>query len=162
MTVAILTVSDSAVRGTREDLSGPLLRTRCEELGWQVEESAVVPDETDSIAERLKEWSDEKHVSLILTTGGTGVSARDITPEATRSILDREVPGLGELMRAKGMEQTPFSALSRALAGTRGSTLIVNLPGSPKGALYSLGIIESLAPHAVKLLAGETEHKDGS
>ena len=162
MTVAILTVSDSATRGTREDVSGPLLRTRCEELGWEVADSAVVPDEAEPIVERLKEWSDNKRISLILTTGGTGVAARDITPEATRSIVEREIPGLGELMRAQGMQQTPFSALSRAIAGARGGTLIVNLPGSPKGALYSLGIIESLAPHAVRLLAGETEHEAAS
>jgi molybdenum cofactor synthesis domain-containing protein len=156
--VAILTISDSAVAGTREDLSGPALRRRCAELSWPVVESAVAGDEEKAISERLRQWADTAAATLILTTGGTGVAPRDVTPEATRSVLDREIPGIAELMRLKGLEQTKFSVLSRALAGTRKQALIVNLPGSPKGALYSLGLIEGLIPHVIDLLAGRTEH----
>ncbi len=137
---------------------GRAIRQRCEELGWEVVDAAVVPDEAALISERIRRWVDETGVSVVLTTGGTGVSARDVTPEATRFILDREIPGIGELMRSKGMEQTIYSSLSRAVAGTRGKTLIINLPGSPRGALHSLAIIESLTQHAVQLLAGRTEH----
>jgi molybdopterin adenylyltransferase len=156
--VAILTVSDSVARGRREDLSGPALAQRCRELGWEVVCHAAVPDETEAIKKQLQTWADEKIASLILTTGGTGIAARDVTPEATRAILDRELPGMGELMRAKGLEQTRFSVLSRATAGTRGRSLIVNLPGSPRGALYSLDVIRNLVPHVIDLLAGRTEH----
>jgi molybdopterin adenylyltransferase len=156
--VAILTISDSASAGTREDLSGPALRKRCEELGWPVVETAIMPDSATKIAHQLSEWADNGSATLILTTGGTGVSARDNSPEATRAVIDRELPGIGELMRSKGLEQTPFSVLSRGLAGTRKRTLIVNLPGSPKGALYSLRVIEGLAQHVIKLLSGQTEH----
>jgi len=158
ITVAILTVSDSATTGRREDESGPVLRTRCTALGWPVAAEAVVPDDTSAIATRLADWADQHAASLILTTGGTGVSARDNTPEATRAVLEREIPGIGEWMRAKGLEQTPLSVLSRAAAGTRKRSLIVNLPGSPKGALHSLGAIEHLVPHIVELLEGRTEH----
>lgn len=155
--VAVLTVSDSVVAGTREDLSGPALRKRCEEIGWSVMQMKAVPDEVDAIASTLRAWADAG-VSVILTTGGTGIAARDVTPEATRSVLEREIPGLSELMRAKGLEQTSYSTLSRAIAGSRAKTLIVNLPGSPKGALFSLGAIEKLIPHCVNLLNGNTEH----
>jgi molybdenum cofactor synthesis domain-containing protein len=156
--VAILTVSDSSAAGTREDLSGPALKARCEELNWPVATCEVVPDEEKAISERLKSWADDGMASLILTTGGTGVSARDVTPEATRAVLDRDIPGIAELMRWKGLEQTKFSVLSRAAAGYRKRSLIVNLPGSPRGALYSLGLIEGVVPHVVDLLAGNTEH----
>lgn len=156
--VAILTVSDSAVAGTREDASGPALRKRCEELGWAVVKTGMVPDNCDAIAAQLREWADEGLASLILTTGGTGIAPRDVTPEATRSVLDREIPGLSELMRAQGLEQTAYSPLSRGVAGSRKKTLIVNLPGSLKGALFSLRTIEHLAPHAIDLLNGKTAH----
>ncbi len=158
ITVAILTISDSTARGTREDLSGPALRKHCEDLGWKVLISDTVSDDEDSISERLSGWSDESVAALILTTGGTGVSPLDVTPEATRKILDREIPGVGELMRAKGLEQTRFAPLSRALAGSRKRSLIVNLPGSPAGAVYSLQSIQDLVPHLVDLLAGRTAH----
>jgi molybdopterin adenylyltransferase len=157
--VAILTISDSAVAGTREDASGPALRARCEELNWEVVHTEIIPDEQAIISERLRVWADQGLASVILTTGGTGVSARDVTPEATRAILDREIPGIAELQRAKGLEQTRFSVLSRAVAGSRKQTLIVNLPGSPKGAVHSLGIIENVVSHVVDLLAGKTGHE---
>ena len=158
ITVAILTVSDSAVAGTREDVSGPSLCNRCEGMGWRVAAFEVVPDEGETISGVLRRWADDGIAAVILTTGGTGVAVRDITPEATRAVLDREIPGFGELMRSKGLDQTPLAPLSRALAGTRGSTLIVNLPGSPKGALHSLNAVLAVIPHTVQLLLGDTEH----
>ena len=155
---AILTVSDSAVAGTREDASGPALHAICGELGWTVVATGVVRDDQKEIAARLREWADSQTATLILTTGGTGVAARDVTPEATRHVLDREIPGLAELMRTKGLEQTPFSALSRAVAGSRKRTLIINLPGSPRGAVSSLQSIQHLVSHVVDLLEGRTNH----
>ena len=157
-TVSILTVSDSAAAGKREDLSGPALRARCEELGWQVVGQQTVPDDARQIEERLATWSDKKECRLILTTGGTGVALRDVTPEATRTVIEREIPGLGEMMRTEGLKHTKFAALSRGVTGTRGETLVVNLPGSPKGAVESLNAIQQLIPHTLDLLAGKTEH----
>jgi molybdopterin adenylyltransferase len=156
--VAILTVSDSVARGTREDASGPAIRERCKQFGWAVAEEEIVPDDESMIAERLQDWADASAASVILTTGGTGLSARDVTPEATRSVLDREIPGMAELMRSKGLEETRFSVLSRAVAGTRKRALIVNLPGSTRGAVHSLKVIEGLVPHIIDLLEGRTEH----
>lgn len=158
ITVAILTISDSAVAGTRADLSGPALEQRCKELDWIVAARAVVPDERSAIAAQLQQWADASTASVLLTTGGTGVALRDVTPEATRAILDREIPGIAELMRMKGLEQTKFSVLSRAVVGTRGRSLIINLPGSPRGAVHSLGVVEPLIPHVVDLLQGHTRH----
>jgi molybdopterin adenylyltransferase len=156
--VAILTVSDSAVAGTRKDSSGPALKARCEELRWQVVTTAVVPDEIEAIANQLEQWAELDTAELILSTGGTGIATRDVTPEATRKVLDRELDGIGQLMRAKGLEQTPFAALSRATAGTRKRSFIVNFPGSPGGALHSLNAMAHLVPHIVQLLHGDTGH----
>jgi molybdopterin adenylyltransferase len=158
--VAIVTISDSVVAGTRVDLSGAILREGVEALGWQVTAEEIVPDEVDRIAGILKKLADSAQVSLILTTGGTGVSPRDVTPEAARTVIEREIPGLGEAMRAEGRKLTPFAALSRSMAGVRGTTLIVNLPGSPKGAAESLDAISKLIPHIVNLMGGRTSHGD--
>jgi molybdenum cofactor synthesis domain-containing protein len=155
---AVLTISDSVDSGTRADLSGPAVRERLEQLGWRVSVMEVIPDEAAHISARLATLADGGQVSAIFTTGGTGVAARDVTPEATRMVLHREIPGMGELMRAQGRKSTPLAALSRAVAGTRGMVLIVNLPGSPKGAVESLDAILELAPHVLELLRGQTGH----
>ena len=159
---AIVTVSDSAVAGTRDDLSGPALRDRIQALGWTVSVMELVPDETEQIAALLRHLADSGSVAAIFTTGGTGVALRDVTPEATRSVIEREIPGLGELMRAEGLKFTPKAVLSRAIAGVRGGTLIVILPGSPKGAVESFDAVAKLVPHIVDLLEGRTEHGDVS
>lgn len=158
MRTAVVTISDSVARGKREDRSGPAVRQRAEQFGWRVAETEVVEDDRESIARLLADLSDRRNVSLILTTGGTGVAQRDVTPEATRTVVDREIPGLAELMRAEGRRFTPRAVLSRGIAGTRGRTLIVNLPGSPKGAVQSLDAVAELAPHIIDLLEGRTEH----
>ncbi len=156
--VAILTVSDSSASGRRPDRSGPALSDRCVALGWPVVSTAVVPDEPEAITSQLQQWTESPLITLVLTTGGTGITERDITPEATRKILQKELPGVAELIRQRGLEQTPFSVLSRALVGTRAKAVIVNLPGSPAGAVFSLAVVEHLIPHMVRLLDGQTEH----
>jgi molybdenum cofactor synthesis domain-containing protein len=155
---AVLTISDSVTAGTRTDRSGPALRERLEQLGWSVSVMEALPDESLQIGMRLATLADGGQVSAIFTTGGTGVALRDVTPEATRSVIDREIPGLAELMRTRGREFTPRAVLSRAVAGTRGPVLIVNLPGSPRGAVESLDAIVELVPHVLELLRGQTEH----
>jgi len=155
---AVLTISDSVCNGKRTDLSGPALLDRLERLGWLVSALEVLPDEQPLIAGRLTALADGNEVSAIFTTGGTGLAERDVTPEATRSVLHREIPGLGEIMRERGRASTPLAALSRGVAGTRGRVLIVNLPGSPRGAVESLDAIVDLLPHILELLEGKTEH----
>jgi len=158
ITAAVVTISDSASAGTRADRSGPAVRARLEQLGWNVSVTEVIPDEAAQIGARLSTLADGGQVSAIFTTGGTGIAPRDVTPEAVRAVIDREIPGLGELMRTKGRESTPLAALSRSLAGTRGKVLIVTLPGSPRGAVQSLDAIVELVPHVLDLLRGRTEH----
>jgi molybdopterin adenylyltransferase len=158
ITAAVLTISDSVSAGRRVDRSGPAVRERLEQLGWKVAVMETIADEAKEISVRLATLADGAQVAAIFTTGGTGVAPRDVTPEATRAVLDREIPGFGELMRSRGRQSTPLAALSRALAGTRGRVLIVNLPGSPKGAVESLDAIVELVPHVLDLLQGQTEH----
>jgi len=158
ITAAVVTISDSASEGTRVDRSGPAVRDRLEQLGWNVSVMETIPDEAARIGGRLATLADGGQVAAIFTTGGTGVAPRDVTPEAVRAVIDREIPGLGELMRLRGRESTPLAMLSRSLAGTRGTVLIVTLPGSPRGAVESLNAIVELVPHVLDLLRGCTGH----
>ena len=151
---AILTVSDRSAAGERDDASGPLLARLLEQKGWVVSERRVVPDEADAIAAALTDLAGSD-VPLVLTTGGTGLSPRDVTPDATRSVADRDVPGIAEALRAAGLGETPHAMLSRATAAVRGRTLIVNLPGSPRGAESGFRTLAPVLDHAVALLAGD-------
>ena len=152
--VAVITISDSVSAGENEDKSGPAVVARCRELGWEIKSSLVIPDDPPSIREQLREFADSGRVDLILTTGGTGLSPRDSTPEATIAVADRLVPGFAEEMRRKGMEKTPRAILSRAVAAVRRKSLILNLPGSPKGAVESLDALADLLPHSVAIIHG--------
>ena len=154
MRVAVLTISDSVAKGEREDLSGPAVVAACRGIGWEVTSTLRVSDDPANIREQLRELADSGRVDVILTSGGTGIGPRDNTPEATQAIADRVVPGIGEEMRRKGLEKTPTAVLSRGIAATRYKSLIVNLPGSPKGATESLDAIAHLIPHAVSVLHG--------
>jgi molybdopterin adenylyltransferase len=154
MRVAVLTVSDSVSRGEREDLSGPAVVGFCRGLGWEIVATLRTSDDADAIRQLLTEWADSGRVDLILTTGGTGIGPRDNAPEATQAVSDRVIPGIGEEMRRKGLGQTPTAILSRGIAVARAKTLIVNLPGSPKGARESLDAVAHLFPHAVHVLHG--------
>ncbi len=158
----ILTISDKGWRGQRRDESGPAIRDRLSLLDNTVVRYEIIPDEMDIIISKLTEWADEGNVDVILTTGGTGLGPRDVTPEATLSIVDKAVPGLTEAMRAETFKKTPFSLLSRAVAGVRGRCLIINLPGSPKAVQECLEIVLPVIPHAVEIIKGEvTEHGAG-
>jgi len=161
MRVGILTISDRSSRGERADVSGPRLVQRAEEQGWEVVQTGIVSDDMDAIRAALLAWSDSGEVDLILTTGGTGFAPRDMAPEATRSVLERETPGLTEAMRAASLRITPHAMLSRAAAGIRGVTLIVNLPGSPRAADENLAVIIPVLPHAVDLLRGDPDAEAG-
>jgi molybdenum cofactor synthesis domain-containing protein len=153
MKIGILTISDKGARGEREDRSGPAIREMMEAAGGEIVRAKIVPDEQDEIRAALVEWSDEG-LDLILTTGGTGFSPRDWTPEATKAVLDRETPGIAEAMRRAGMDKTPKAMLSRAAAGIRKRTLIVNLPGSEKAVRESLEAILPALPHGIEILKG--------
>lgn len=150
----VLTISDSAAAGNREDLSGPAVVSELLQLKAEITATEILADERQAIAARLRAWADAGATDLIVTTGGTGFAERDVTPEATRDVLEREAPGLAELMRAESLKITPLAALSRAVCGIRGRTLIVNLPGSVRGARENLAAIARVIPHAVELLAG--------
>ena len=155
ITVAILTLSDKGSRGEREDLSGPAIREMIEEIGGVVEYYEVIPDEREMIKEKLIEYS--KKADVILTTGGTGLSPRDVTPEATIEVIDREIPGMAEAMRSEGLKKTKRAMLSRAVAGVRDKCLIVNLPGSLKAVREGLEVVLEVIPHAVEKIKGSTE-----
>lgn len=153
--IAILTLSDRSARGERADASAPALTNWLAGRGYRVAQYAVIPDDHDTIVTKLSEWADSGQFDLILTTGGTGVAPRDVTPEATMQVLHRFIPGIGEAMRAQSMQQTPHAMLSRAVAGTRGNCLIINLPGSPKGAVECLEAIWGAVPHGVAKIQGD-------
>jgi len=156
MIAAVLTISDSASRGEREDRSGPAVVAELEKLGCRIAATEVISDDRDAIAARLRHYADSNEVNLIFTTGGTGFAPRDNTPEATRAVIEREAPGLAELMRLKSLDSTPLAPLSRAVCGIRGRTLIVNLPGSRRGAIENFTAIRHSLPHAVGLLTSQS------
>jgi molybdopterin adenylyltransferase len=155
--VGIITVSDRAFRGEYEDKGGPSLKSFCEKHGWQVAAQAVVPDEEALIGDKTLELA--KTCSLVLLTGGTGITKRDVTPEAIRAISTKELPGFGEVMRAKSFERFPHAILSRSMAAIIGKSLVICLPGSPKGAVECLEFVADAIPHAIELLKGIAEHK---
>lgn len=159
LNIAILTISDKGSRGQRQDKSGEVIRDRLSQVESTIIKYEVVPDERDKIAGKLIEWADGGGVDVILTTGGTGLARRDVTPEATLSVIDRNVPGFAEAMRVRSLEKTPMAVLSRAVSGLRGQCLIINLPGSPKAVQECLEVILPAIPHAVEIIKGEvTEH----
>ncbi len=155
MRAAILTLSDKGSRGERVDESGPALASWLAGQGVETVRSLIIPDDLDTIVATLREWADSDLADLILTTGGTGVSPRDVTPEATMEVADRLIPGIGELMRLKSMEKTVMASLSRAVGAIRGGTLIINLPGSPKGARENLEAVWPVVGHAVEKIRGD-------
>ncbi len=155
-TAAVLTISDSSARGERADLSGPATAELLHQHGFDIAHQEIVPDEQPIIEAALVRLSEQ--VQLIVTTGGTGIAARDVTPEATRAVCSKLVEGIPERMRSVGLGQTPFAVLSRGLCGVRGQTLILNLPGNPNGAVQSLQAVIDILAHAVDLLAGKTDH----
>ena len=155
---AVLTISDSCHQRLRADASGPAVSSLLTEAGWKVVRSHIVPDEVDAIRNAIRDLATE--ATLIVTTGGTGLALRDVTPEAVRPLLDKEIPGVGELMRSSAFEQNKASALSRSLAGTMGGCLVLCLPGSPRGASESLAAVLPILTHALYVLSGQTEHKE--
>ena len=158
MRAAIITISDGCSAGTRCDSTMPLLRDTVQSKNWHVVRTATVPDRVEEIQVLIATLCRNAEADVVITTGGTGVAQRDVTPEAVRPLLDKEIPGLAELMRLKGFQQTEFAALSRSLAGCIGKSLVLCLPGSPRGARESLEAVIHLIPHTVDLLRGQTEH----
>ncbi|HWR17397.1 MAG TPA: MogA/MoaB family molybdenum cofactor biosynthesis protein [Terriglobales bacterium] len=159
-TAIVITVSDSAFAGDREDLSGPAVADRLDAAGFHIQGSAIVPDERAQIKDAILDAV--PRANLVVTSGGTGIAHRDITPEVTREVCEKLIEGVSEQMRAQGLKHTPLAALSRGLCGTRGNTLILNLPGSPKGAVESLEAVLDLLPHMIDLLQGKTGHGEAS
>jgi molybdenum cofactor synthesis domain-containing protein len=154
MKVAILTASDKGYRGEREDRSAQVIKEMLVSLGAEVIAYDIVPDEKEQLIAKLLEYTDQKRADLILTTGGTGLAPRDVTPEATLAVIEREIPGIAEAMRAEGLRHTPHAMLSRAVAGSRGGTLIINLPGSPRAVMENLRVIIPALPHALETIQG--------
>lgn len=159
--IAIITISDRSARGERPDSSGPLLKETINAQGWQATHREILPDDVVLLRDHLLALAESDKFDVILTTGGTGFGPRDITPEATQSVIERNAPGLAEAMRAASLKVTPHGMLSRGVAGIRGRTLIVNLPGSPKGAVENLQVILEVLPHAVDLLRSDPRAEDG-
>jgi molybdenum cofactor synthesis domain-containing protein len=155
MRVGIITISDRGYRGERADTSGEVIQEMVSQLGAEVAFSTVVPDEQERIKEALMQGADEMRLDLIVTTGGTGVSPRDVTPEATRGVIEREIPGFAEAMRMEGLKKTPHAVISRAVCGVRGNTLIINLPGSPKAVREDLEVILPAIPHTIEKIQGD-------
>lgn len=154
--IGILTISDRSSRGERDDVSGPVLVDAVNKMGWFAEMTAIVPDEVEIIESTLRQWADGYNLQVILTTGGTGFTPRDVTPEATLAVIERETPGISEAIRSRSMQITPHAMLSRAVSGIYHATLMINLPGSPKGAVEGFEIIAPILAHAVELITGET------
>ena len=159
MRVGILTVSDSVMKGTRTDTSGEAIAAWCAARGYTVARRATVTDETSEISPLIASWSDSNEIDLVLTTGGTGLSPRDVTPEATRAIVERDANGISEFIRAQSFNRFPRAALSRGISGVRGSTLIVNLHGSTSGVTDALGALEPIIDHAIDVLGGKSSHQ---
>jgi molybdenum cofactor synthesis domain-containing protein len=157
LSAAVLTISDSCARGERTDLSGPAVTEFLRDRDFSIAGRQTVPDEVGAIQQAIVRWSGQAR--LVVTTGGTGIGPRDVTPEATRAVCDRTLEGIAERMRLEGSKKTPFAALSRSVCGVRGTTLILNLPGSPGGAVDSLASVIDLLPHALQILAGDTRHR---
>ena len=156
---AVVTISDKGYTGQREDVSGPLLANLAEEMGADVVRRFLVPDEREDIIQGLVCLADEVGVDLVLTTGGTGLTPRDVTPEATHAVIEREIPGIAEVLRFEGFRQTPLAVISRGVAGTRGRTLIVNLPGNPRAVRQGMEALTPILPHAIQMIRGvNTEH----
>lgn len=159
---AVVTISDKGYAGQREDLSGPTLAGLVAEMGAEVVRQTVVPDQRDEIIRLLAALADEEALDLVMTTGGTGATPRDVTPEATKAVIQREIPGLAEVLRFQGYRQTALAVLSRGVAGVRGRTLIVNLPGNPRAVQEGMEILTPILPHAIQMIRGEnTEHDNG-
>ena len=160
MRAAVVTVSDRSFRGERPDVSGPVLKALLKGVGAEVTETTIVPDDPAVIAQALVRLADEVRCELIFTTGGTGLSPRDTTPEATKQVIDKDVPGMEEAIRQESLKQTPFAMLSRGIVGVRGQTLILNFPGSPKAVKECFAVVEPVLAHAVKLLRDENPYTD--